>query len=223
MFTTIFVINSKLIISQFDIPIIAIDATETKPFILISFINFETDCTQRSRVYIMEGGKQQVIYYCGRKQIKNYISKTGKASVGIDIGKNSKILIRYHTNEMIKSTSNTPVRALDNVFIFSYSAIAKTEYIKYAGIPKPVNIRRLAASRSPQMPQLPPQPDTVGQGLTGNSAKTSFSPAPKRNPKSRYSSAGRIRYIPYKGQKTFATFSVSTTDNPIHLKHSNQM
>jgi len=43
----------------------------------------------------MEGGKQQSIHYCGRKPIKNYIAKTGKAAVGIDIGNNAKILIRY--------------------------------------------------------------------------------------------------------------------------------
>ena len=52
---------------------LSLDITSGLEAIVLQFPDFQTDCTQRSRVWITEYGKQQAFHYCGRNAINNYI------------------------------------------------------------------------------------------------------------------------------------------------------
>ena len=73
---------------------LSLDITSGLEAVVLQFVDFQTDCTQRSRVWITEYGKQQAFYYCGRDKIDNYVSKSGKVTIGLDLGKRSKVLVR---------------------------------------------------------------------------------------------------------------------------------
>ena len=92
--------------------------------IVLQFVDFQTDCSQRSRVWVTEYGKQQAFHYCGRNAINNYVSKSGKVTVGLDLGKRSKVLI-------------------------SYKGVHKAELSKFENKPARVNLQRLMAGRVP--------------------------------------------------------------------------
>ena len=63
--------------------------------IKLSFIDFKTDCTKRSRLWVKEGGKTKLMKHCGKKEIPDYISRGGRVSVGIDFGPGAQALISY--------------------------------------------------------------------------------------------------------------------------------
>merc|ERR1712233_60575 len=52
-------------------------------FLKISFIDFKTDCTKRSRIWLKEGGRQIFMRSCGEREIKDYISRSGRVTVGV--------------------------------------------------------------------------------------------------------------------------------------------
>jgi hypothetical protein len=70
--------------------------------IKVSVVDFQTDCSQRSRIWFEEGGKLIATYYCGKKKIQDYIATSGKITIGLDVTAKSKVLISYQT---VKSTS----------------------------------------------------------------------------------------------------------------------
>ena len=57
---------------------LSLDITSGLDAVVLQFVDFQTDCTQRSRVWITEYGKQQAFHYCGRNKINNYLSKSGR-------------------------------------------------------------------------------------------------------------------------------------------------
>ena len=126
------------------------------------------------------------------------------------------------------------------IYNLSYSAIARSEYMKNVGFPKPVNVRKLAMARNPQKqpsgvpkgnyqkPQQSQSQQSQQSQQLQQSPQDSSQEKPPGRPLSgpsirggggKYTAAGRIKYRPFKPQ-TVPTHSVITDRTAVHLKHA---
>lgn len=76
---------------------LSVDPWEAKeyPMLKIVIIDLKTDCSKRSRVWITEGGQKRGTYTCGRQPIQEYIARSGKVTVGVDVAMNSQVLVSF--------------------------------------------------------------------------------------------------------------------------------
>jgi len=76
---------------------ISVDPWEAKeyPMLKVSIIDLKSDCSKRSRVWIVEDGKQKGLYTCAQNPMPVYLARSGKVSVGLDVNQKTQILISY--------------------------------------------------------------------------------------------------------------------------------
>ena len=99
---------------------ISVDPWEANdyPMLRVVIADLKTDCSKRSRVWIEEGGQKQGIYTCGKHPIKEYIARSGKVSIGVDVAMNTQALISYQAVKGPSPRGIVSVLKMGNSFIF---------------------------------------------------------------------------------------------------------
>merc|ERR1712176_528320 len=73
--------------------------------IKVHIVDFKSDCSKRSKVWIKEGGQIRGTWTCGKQPIPEYIARSGKVTVGLDVAANAQVLITYNAVKSSRGSS----------------------------------------------------------------------------------------------------------------------
>lgn len=76
---------------------IEVNKYERGNYLKISFIDFNTDCSKRNRLILKEGGRIKVEKVCGKREITDFIARSGRVTIKMDFGDGPTSLISYNS------------------------------------------------------------------------------------------------------------------------------